>query len=149
MIRSDLDVRPVEDDRDFKAWHEVTVAGFGLTTRLQQAVARRWGEALQRLGDGRLLIARLGGVPVGVASLGVCDGVALLGGMATTPEARKQGVQQGLISFRLTRAGAVGCAIAASTADPGSASERNLERSGFAIAGTKLGVMLQVNALPG
>jgi GNAT superfamily N-acetyltransferase len=147
--RSDVEIRPVDNARDFAAWHEVTVAGFELGSHRQQEVARQWGEALRRVDSGRLLIARLGGVPVGVASLAVRDGVALLGGMTTAPHARNQGVQQSLISFRLKRAGERGCAIAASSAAPGSGSERNLRRRGFEVAGTKIGLTQPASALPG
>jgi GNAT superfamily N-acetyltransferase len=85
-------------------------------------------------------VAWLAGAPVAVASLATRDGVALLGGMTTTPGSRGQGVQQALIAWRLERGRELGCPIAASTALPGSVSERNLHRGGFAIAGTKLGV---------
>ena len=147
--RSDLEIRPVENDRDFAAWREVTVAGFELGSHRQQEIARQWGEALRRFDSGRLLIARLAGVPVGVASLAVRDGVAILGGMTTAPEARNQGVQQSLISVRLKRASELGCTIAASTADPGSGSERNLRRRGFEVAGTKIGLTQPASALAG
>jgi GNAT superfamily N-acetyltransferase len=139
-VRADLDVRRVEDDQDFEEWYRVTVVGFDLRTPQQRDVARRWGDAIRKLGDGRLLLARLDGVPVGVGGLAIHGDVALLGGMTTVPEARRQGVQNGLISWRLARSHELGCTIAASTADPGSTSEANLQRQGFAIAGTKLGV---------
>jgi hypothetical protein len=139
-IRPDLDVRPLEDDQDFEEWHRITVAGFGLRTPHQQEIARRWGAAIRELDRGRLLLGRLAGVPVGVAELAVNGDVALLGGMTTVPAARRQGVQNGLIAWRLARAVERGCTIAASAAEPGSTSEANLQRQGFAIVGTKLGV---------
>lgn len=141
-VRSGLEVRAVEDEADFAAWHGVTVAGFGVGTGRPREIARRWGEALVRLDPDRLLIARLDGVPVGVASLAVIDDVGLLGGMTTMPDARNQGVQNGLISFRLRRARELGCTIAATSAAPGSISERNLRRGGFEIAGTKVALTL-------
>jgi GNAT superfamily N-acetyltransferase len=139
-IRPDLDVRPLADDQDFEEWHRITVAGFDLRTPHQQEIARRWGAAIRELDRGRLLLGRLAGVPVGVAELAVHGDIALLGGMTTAPAARRQGVQNGLIAWRLARAVEQGCTIAASTAEPGSTSEANLQRQGFAIAGTKLGV---------
>ena len=75
-----------------------------------------------------------------MASLAVKDEVGILGGMTTLPSARGQGLQGELIRFRLAAATQAGCRIAMSTAAPTSASERNLLRRGFAIAGTTLTV---------
>jgi GNAT superfamily N-acetyltransferase len=140
-LSTDLEVHVVGDDQDFDEWHEVTVAGFELAGEQQRAFARRWGEALRSQGDGRLLVASLGGVPVGVSSVAARESVALLGGMTTKPEARNRGVQQALIAFRLQRALDLGCSIALTTTAPGTSSERNLQRCGFRIAGTKIGVI--------
>lgn len=139
-LSTDLEVRVAVDDQDFDEWHEVTVAGFGMAEEQQRRVARRWGDALRAQGDGQLLVASMGGVPVGVGSVAACGRVALLGGMTTKPEARNRGTQQALIAFRLQRALEMECSIAMTTAAPGTSSERNLQRCGFIIAGTKIGV---------
>jgi hypothetical protein len=143
---SDVDIEPVQNDNDFDIWLRTTVAGNRIGAPRQQHVARCWGRALRRLDKDRLHIARLDGTPIAVASLAIQNGVALLGGMTTVPKARRLGTQQRLISFRLQRAVDLGCDLAVSAAEPGSASERNLQRSGFEILGTKLCLRLQMHA---
>jgi GNAT superfamily N-acetyltransferase len=135
QARPAVDIRRAESDADFEVWVEVAAAGFGHTETATKLVMWRWGKGLRALGGDRLLIASMDGHDVGVASLAIRDGVALLGGMATIPEARNRGVQRSLISYRLLLAAQSGCEIAAATAAPGGASERNMQRAGFEIAG--------------
>jgi GNAT superfamily N-acetyltransferase len=66
------------------------------------------------------------------------EGVGLLGGACTVPEARRQGVQRALLGARLRFAADRGCDIAMMCAAPGSASQRNAERHGFRIAYTRV-----------
>ncbi len=70
--------------------------------------------------------------------MSICDGVALLSGASTIPEARKQGAQQALLESRLRYAAEAGCEIAMMCALPGSTSQRNAERNGFRIAYTRI-----------
>ncbi len=77
------------------------------------------------------------GVPIATAALNIRHGVGLLAGGSTVPEARKLGVQRALLAARLRYASAAGCDLAAMGALPGSASQRNAERSGFRIAYTR------------
>jgi GNAT superfamily N-acetyltransferase len=71
------------------------------------------------------------GRPLGCASMTIRDRVATTGGMSTLPAERGRGVQAALIRFRLHLAAERGCAIGATTAVTGGASERNLQRHGF------------------
>jgi hypothetical protein len=77
------------------------------------------------------------GRPIATGSLNIQNGVGLLAGASTIPEARQQGAQRALLAARLRRAFHEGCEIAAMGALPGSASQRNAERSGFRIAYTR------------
>ena len=77
------------------------------------------------------------GKPIATAALNIQRGVALLAGASTVPEARKQGAQRALLGARLRFAAAAGCDLATMGAEPGSASQRNAERSGFRIAYTR------------
>jgi GNAT superfamily N-acetyltransferase len=83
-------------------------------------------------------LAEIDGRPVATGMLHLGDGVALLAGASTLPEARRQGAQRTLLESRLRHAAAAGCDIAMMGARPGSSSQRNAERQGFRIAYTRI-----------
>jgi ribosomal protein S18 acetylase RimI-like enzyme len=60
-------------------------------------------------------------------------GVALLCGAATVPARRRRGVQSALLAARLGDAAAAGCDVAVMTVQPGSRSQHNATRLGFAL----------------
>jgi hypothetical protein len=82
-------------------------------------------------------LAELDGRPIATGALCIWEGVALLAGASTVPEARKRGAQLALLDARLAYAARSGCDIAMMCAQPGSASQRNAERQGFRIAYTR------------
>jgi len=63
--------------------------------------------------------------------------IAALFGAATLPEYRGRGVQSALIALRLYEASKAGCEYAVVSTNPGSGSQRNMERRGFRLAYTK------------
>jgi GNAT superfamily N-acetyltransferase len=65
------------------------------------------------------------------AAMGIRDGIAFFYGDATLPQARRQGLQAGLIRARLQAAQYSGCDLAMACVLPGSISHRNYERAGF------------------
>jgi predicted acetyltransferase len=83
-------------------------------------------------------MAELDGKPVATGAMSINDGVALLAGASTIPEARRRGAQLALLYSRLRYAAEQGCDIAMMCALPGSASQRNAERQGFRIAYTRI-----------
>lgn len=83
-------------------------------------------------------LAEIGGRPIAAAALTASQGVALLAGASTIPEARRQGAQLALLEHRLRYAAESGCDLAMMCAQPGSASQRNAERHGFRIAYTRI-----------
>jgi len=83
-------------------------------------------------------LAELAGQPIATGAMTIHDGVALLAGASTIPEARNQGAQAALLQSRLRYAVDQGCDIAMMCALPGSASQRNAERQGFRIAYTRI-----------
>ncbi|MFN8573783.1 MAG: GNAT family N-acetyltransferase [Gemmatimonadaceae bacterium] len=83
-------------------------------------------------------LAELDGRPVAAGALSVREGVGLLAGASTIPEARRRGAQNALLEARLRHAAEVGCDLAMMCARPGSASQRNAERNGFRIAYTRI-----------
>ncbi len=64
--------------------------------------------------------------------------IAALFGASTLPEFRGRGVQSALIALRLHEAAKAACEYAVVSANPGSGSQRNMERRGFRVAYTKL-----------
>jgi GNAT superfamily N-acetyltransferase len=82
-------------------------------------------------------LARVDGVAAGGGAIFVRDGIAGLFGASTLVEFRRRGVQRELIRVRLDAARHAGCEIALAFARPGSISERNLLRNGFAVAYTR------------
>ena len=85
----------------------------------------------------RRYIALRDGVAAGGASFGLTDGIAQMAGAATVPAHRRRGIQSALLAARLAEAAAEGCDIAVVTTQPGSVSQRNVQRSGFDLLYTK------------
>lgn len=77
------------------------------------------------------------GTPIATGSLFILDGVGILGGASTIPNARRKGAQQLLLRERLQFAKDHGCDLATMSAVPGSPSQRNAQRNGFHIAYTR------------
>ncbi len=63
--------------------------------------------------------------------------VAQLCGATTLPEKRRRGVQTALLRERLARARESGCEVAVVTTQPGSKSQQNVQRQGFALLYTR------------
>ena len=83
-------------------------------------------------------IAFMEGQPAGGGGMYYHDGVVELGGASTRPAFRRRGVQRALIEARLAHARDVGCDLALVLTEPGSDSQRNVERAGFALAYTRV-----------
>jgi len=83
-------------------------------------------------------LAWLGDEPIGGGTLCLGGGVAFVGGSSVRPQFRRRGAQGALIRARLDRARALGFTLACSNTQPASASRRNMDRHGFAIAYPKV-----------
>jgi GNAT superfamily N-acetyltransferase len=77
--------------------------------------------------------AWIDGVLAGVASLRLDGAIAQLCGAATLPPFRRRGVQAALLRRRLADAVSSGCDLALLTTQPGSTSQQNGHRQGFAL----------------
>jgi GNAT superfamily N-acetyltransferase len=118
------------DERE--AWARTAAAGWG-----QSPVLGDFMQTVFNTQGVTPFIAEKDGNPIATGALNMQNGVALLAGASTIPEARQQGAQRALLAARLQYAAEAGCEIAAMGAQPGSASQRNAERSGFRIAYTR------------
>ncbi len=79
-------------------------------------------------------LATLDGKPAGAGALKIAGRVAYLSTASTLPSFRNRGVQMALMKARLAEAVRLGCDLAAVVTSPGSMSERNVHRAGFATA---------------
>jgi GNAT superfamily N-acetyltransferase len=83
-------------------------------------------------------LAWIGGEAAGAGTLSVHEGLAEMFGASTRPPFRNRGVQSALLASRLAEAQRLGCDLAIVHTEPGSASQRNVERMGFRLAYTKV-----------
>lgn len=77
--------------------------------------------------------ACIGGQLVGIASLRLDDGIAQFCGAATLPAFRRRGVQNAFLRRRLADAFHADCKLAVMTTQPGSKSQQNGDKHGFAL----------------
>jgi ribosomal protein S18 acetylase RimI-like enzyme len=78
-------------------------------------------------------LAFVDGAAASAASMRLFEGVAQMCGAATLPPFRRRGLQSALLQTRLHEAAAAGCDVAVVTTEPGSKSQENAERAGFAL----------------
>ncbi|MEM8905510.1 MAG: hypothetical protein AAGA17_15020 [Actinomycetota bacterium] len=76
----------------------------------------------------------LAGTTCGWARMRVVDGAAALCGANVAEHSRRAGVQAAMLRQRLADATASGCDLAVAQAEPGTTSQRNMERCGLQLA---------------
>lgn len=82
-------------------------------------------------------LAWIGDTPAGGGALALHQGTAVCYSTSVRPAVRRLGVQTALLTARLRHARDAGCDLAMVQTSPGSASQRNVMRFGFAVAFTK------------
>jgi GNAT superfamily N-acetyltransferase len=127
----------VVDDELVGTWKRVLADGNGLVDVADRAVSDEFASARYQVPDSPVLLAFVDGVAVGCGSIEFADGVAWLGGAATLPASRGQGVQTALLRERTRLAHDRGCQVIAASALPNGASARNLSRHGFSLIYTQ------------
>lgn len=138
-LRSAVEVRRARHD-EIDAWVAVVVDGFahpdgeGVPTHedFPRDVIERAERDVADAGV-RTYVALCDGVIAGGGGVRFADGVAQLAGAATAPAYRRRGVQSALLATRLSDAADAGCDVAVVTTAPGSMSQKNVQRSGFAL----------------
>lgn len=86
----------------------------------------------------RCFLAFIDGKAAGLGILHIKDGAASMANGMTLPEFRGRGVQTALLYHRMRTAAEAGCTLMVSQCQAGSISQRNQQRVGFQIAGTKV-----------
>lgn len=79
-------------------------------------------------------LARVDGIPAGGATALAIDNMTLFAGDGVLPPFRGRGVHDALLRARLALASRLGCDLAVTCTQPGSASQRHAERLGFRVA---------------
>jgi hypothetical protein len=128
-------------DQEFDAWIELMLDGSlaadtqGVPTdeQFERAVLDATIRDFVRADAIVRYLALHEGRPVGAATMRMSDGVAQLCGASTLVAHRRRGVQSSLLERRLLDAGRDGCTIAVVTTLPGSKSQHNVQRQGFAL----------------
>jgi hypothetical protein len=126
---------------ELEAWIDVVVSGFAVPDAQGVAAHESFPRAalegvVRDLAGARghvRYLARREGVPAGGASMRIAEGVAQLCGAATLREHRRRGVQAALLERRLADAAGAGCDVAVVTTLPGSKSQENVQKQGFAL----------------
>lgn len=124
------------------------------------AAARTWviGMGMEDLPEPYMYVARMllsysrrltvmakdGDLVAGMGTLCMHEGLGFLGAAGTRPEYRGRGIQSHLLSERIGHALAHDCDMVTIGSDPGTTSQRNIERSGFTCLYTKLTVKLML-----
>jgi GNAT superfamily N-acetyltransferase len=129
---------------DEKLWRDVTVDAFAHPDESPTAHEIFPREVLDdifitlgRTSGFRRYLARIDGRVAGAASMRIDGDIAQLAGAATLEAFRRRGVQTALLWHRLKEARDAGCALAVVTTQPGSTSQANVQRRGFALLYTR------------
>jgi GNAT superfamily N-acetyltransferase len=139
---SDTEIRQAEES-DADSWTRIIAQGFfDASTASDESLTTF--RAMFRVERAAAFLASIDGQPVGGGGLWTHEGVACLVGTSTLTEYRNRGVHTALIRARLESAASLGCDLAKVTTQPGSGSQRNVERHGFRVAYTRV-VMMRGN----
>jgi GNAT superfamily N-acetyltransferase len=119
---------------DAAAWVHTSLAGFAPPGGAPHFDRAPFFEAAFHSASAVYFMATVAGVVAGGAALDIHAGAAYFFAASTLPAFRGCGVQGALIAARLSHARDAGCDLACTGTAPGSASQRNFERAGFAPA---------------
>jgi GNAT superfamily N-acetyltransferase len=137
-----IEITCVDGESGSNEWIEALVEGFAVPDVTETGVA---GEAFpadvlrdtfahyRGVEQFHRYLARVGGRIAGGGGLYAAHGIGILCGAATLAAFRRQGVQGALLRRRLSDAAAAGCDLAVVTTAPGSKSQQNAQRQGFAL----------------
>lgn len=128
-----VEVREAVTPQERDSWALVAATAFSAPLAPLDSQLRL-GAAVASCESSRLFLGYVEGHPVGTGELNTSDGVAWLSADATLPHFRCRGVQSALQAVRLAEGVSAGCELAVSEAEPGSGSQRNMERLGFRVA---------------
>ena len=135
-VNEQLRVR-IAGSSERELWARTSAAGWREFVEVADLVAGLAGVIASTEGTAPFLV-EMDGRAIATGALAIRDGVALFAGASTVPEYRRLGAQQALLKTRFRYAVEQGCDLAMIVTAPGSASQRNAERSGFRVAYTRV-----------
>jgi len=124
---------PVLAEALVEAFATPDVGGVGGDAIPPSEEIRRWFNITMSVDGFRGYVARVDGAIAGGGSLRLDGEIAQFSGAGTLPHFRRRGVQTALLRARLADAAAAGCAIGVVLTQPGSKSQQNVQREGFAL----------------
>lgn len=142
FVADDLPTKGRRDDRvvvarDVREWARASVSGFADGAELKPGdadvgllIASSEGVIALEIRDGDAIVA--------TGAMDVRGEVSALFAASTLPSFRRRGLHRALIMDRLARAQEAGATFARAMAEPGSASEHNFQRCGFATLYTRV-----------
>lgn len=116
-------------------WAQVAAQAFS-DADIPERGHEEFGRIMAEREEAILVLAWVDGEPAGTGSLVIDEGVGWLAGDSTLPKFRRRGIQQEIQRHRLQLAIEAGCELAVTESEPGSVSQRNMERHGFRLAYT-------------
>jgi len=123
-------------DEERELWASLEARGF--TDDAADEAGMMLARAIALRSDVLHFIGCVGDEPAGTGMLFMRDGLAMFNGDSTLPAWRGRGVQTALLAHRIRYAREAGCDLGVIEASPGSISERNQQRAGFAVAYTRV-----------
>lgn len=117
-------------------WAHTVIRGFSAKEALDESNAAVLTGLFSQPGT-ICVLATLEGTPAGAGALSSHQDVAALYGATTLPGFRRRGVQRAILQTLLNLAIDQQCDLAYSLTQPGSVSQRNLEREAFSVAYTR------------
>lgn len=134
-----LEVVPSGEARE--PWFDCMIEGFAVPDTQGVAshedfprdLVREIMRDLASVDDFTAYMARVDGEIAGGGALRTCGKIAHLCGAATLPGFRRRGVQTTLVTERLAAAATAGCELAVTVTQPGSKSQQNMMRQGYAL----------------
>lgn len=115
-------------------WARTVSAGFADREEVSPEENLALDRALFRMSNGTPILAMEDGVPAGGGMLAAAGDTAALFATSTRPSYRRRGLQTAMLDWRLRFAKEQGSRMATIETDPGSDSQRNVERMGFRLA---------------
>lgn len=126
------------DESEADRWAEIAARGWATEHESLGEFMLAFGKIAARTHGGNPFLAEIDGEPVAAAGFAIYDDVCILAGATTVPEARNRGAQNALLAARLRYAQERGCSLAMMCALPGSQSQKNAQKNGFAVAYTRI-----------
>ncbi|MDY0395681.1 GNAT family N-acetyltransferase [Virgibacillus halophilus] len=130
---TDSSIRIAEADEEM-LWVQAIAAGFADTDQVSESQNLDLERAFFRMQNSLPVIALEDGIAAAGGILAINNDMASLFTTSTRLSYRKHGLQTALIDWRLRFAKEQGARLATIETDPGSDSQRNVERAGFQLA---------------